>query len=207
MNLHRITNQSDWADIDPSTYNFWQKVGNKTKSIVTPANAITIIGLLIVLYGLSELFNQHYWIAAAALAIGRMLDVLDGFVAEITGTKSQVGELLDATVDKIGTILTILAMFFAQVAPWWILTVLLIPHVIISLIVIGGRLMNVRIHPSRVGKTSMALAWLSVVGLIIVAAINVSLPNIFAILIYLVAILSTALGLYAGATYVLNRTK
>ena len=89
------------------------------------------------------------------LATGRICDVLDGWLAEITRTKSPLGELLDAGIDKIITILAVAAFFVAHIAPAWALIALVIPHILIVVIMFRWRIRKRAIHPSLAGKLSM----------------------------------------------------
>lgn len=203
MNLHRITGKSDWEKVVPSKYNFFQKVAASTGGIVSPANIITIIGLGIVVYGLVALMQDAYWVGLGALIVGRLLDIVDGVVAEATQTKSAVGELFDAAADKIGTLLTIVVLVLAAVADWWVILALILPQVLIPLLVFYKKQKGISVHPTRQGKVSMALTWVGIAGLILVRALG-DVPAL-AIAVYLIIIVSLVLGLYALWQYATGR--
>lgn len=206
MNLHRTTGKPDWAAIKPSDYNVFQKIGAATHSIVTPANIITVIGLGLVVYGLILILEQHYWLGLGILAIGRILDVVDGVVANSTGTKSPTGEFMDASVDKIGTLLTIIVLYIAASNQWWAITLILLPQFIIPFVILYKRTKGISVHPTRPGKLSMATAWVGIVGLLVVKAIEGSpLATPLLIFVYVSTILSFALGLYALWQYSTGR--
>jgi phosphatidylglycerophosphate synthase len=203
MQLHRTTGKPDWADTTPAQRNISQRLAAATSGIVTPGNLTTALGFAAVLYGLWLISGQHYIVGGAILAFGRLCDIADGWLAESTHTKSPLGELLDASIDKIGTVLTIIVYATAHVAPLWLLTALLLPHVIISVITFVQLQRNRKIHPSRIGKLSMAAAWVSLVGLLIARAISgTSFPEMGADGL---AILSVILGLYAAVGYARQR--
>jgi phosphatidylglycerophosphate synthase len=202
MQLHRTSGKPDWKSVAPGRRNRWQRAGSATHSVVTPGNIATAVGFVLVLYGLWQLLHHHYIVGGVALAIGRGLDVVDGWLAESTGTKSPLGELLDASIDKVGTILTIIVFFAAGLAPWWALVALLTPHVIISLITFVLLQKGRRLHPTREGKLSMATAWVSLVGFIVARA---SGQNIFDVFASVIATISVALGLYAAYSYLRQR--
>jgi len=197
MNLHRTKKQPDWELIKPADRSSIQKVAAATNGYLTPPNVITIIGLGLVLYGIYALLNQDFLIAFTALLIGRALDILDGYVADKTGTKSPLGELFDAAVDKIGTLLTIAAFFLAAVAPWWVVVLVLLPQVIIPLVIFYKRTKKIHVHPTRAGKLSMALTWVGLLELIAVRALDFSWPHIIVITVYAIVFASTILGFYA----------
>ena len=203
MNLHRTTGKPDWSSVKPAEYNSFQKIAAATNSIITPANVITVIGLGIVIYGLIEILNQHFWTGLIALAVGRLLDIVDGVVAEATGTKSPLGEIFDAAADKIGTLLTIIVLFVASITHWWLIALLLIPQALIPLVIFYKRQKGVKVHPTRQGKLSMAASWAAIVGLLLTKALNDSV--VLASLSNGLVAIGVALGLYALWQYATGR--
>jgi len=203
MNLHRTSGKPDWDKVTPSERNSFQKLAAATHGIVSPANVISLIGLGLVVVGLMEVINQQFWMGLGLLAVGRLLDIVDGAVAEATQTKSPLGELFDAAADKIGTLLTIVALFVANVTYWWVIAALLIPQVIIPIVIYYKRQKGINVHPTRQGKLSMAAVWVGIVGLLFVKALNdTGLLNIG---VYAVIGLSLILGLYALWQYSTGR--
>lgn len=203
MNLHRTTGKPDWDNISPATRNIFQKVAAATSGILSPANIISVLGLGLVVYGLVEIINQQFWLGLVFVAIGRLLDIVDGAVAEATHTKSPLGELVDASIDKIGTLLTIITLFVANIADWWVIVILLLPQVIIPVTIFFKRRKGINVHPTRVGKVSMALVWVSVVGLLLVNALGYMMTMVFGV--YVIAVLSLVLGMYALWQYATGR--
>jgi len=205
MDLHRTTGRPDWEEVADTQRTSIQRLAAATHGIITPPNIITFAGLAIVLYGLYSLLAEQYWIGLGLLAAGRLLDVLDGVVAQKTGTKSPLGELLDATVDKIGTLLTIIILFVGGISFWWLLLALLAPQVIISLVTLYKRTQAVHIHPTRPGKLSMATLWVSLVGLIVLKALALSWTHPLSLCVYIAALTSCMLALYALWQYTTGR--
>jgi len=207
MNLHRTTGKPDWDSIKESDYNIFQKVGAATHSIVTPANVITIIGLGLVAYGLFSILQQHYWLGLILLAVGRLLDIVDGVVANSTGTKSPAGEFLDAAVDKIGTLFTIIVLYIAASQQWWAITLILIPQLITPFVAFYKKTHHKEIHPTRPGKLSMATAWVGIVGLLVMKATEgSSFTPALSVIVYTFTVVSFILGLYALWQYTTDRT-
>lgn len=201
MNLHRTTGKPDWETTDVTQQNLWQRWAAQTNGLVTLGNILTIVGFGVVVVGLVALLQHHYWAGVIGLVTGRLCDIADGWLAELTGTKSPLGELLDAGLDKLGTILTIVVFFVAGVAPWWIVGALLLPHGIISIITIRALGKNIRLHPSRLGKLSMAVAWISLVGLVLVQATNTTSTSSLGLAVFLLAFVSVGMGLTAAVGY------
>lgn len=204
MNLHRVSGKSDWENVALSDRNLWQKVAAATRGIVSPANIITLVGLGIVIYGLGAIFAQQMLVGLVALVIGRLLDIVDGVVAEATHTKSTVGELFDAAVDKIGTLLTVVVLIVADITYWWVIVALILPQIIIPLVILYKKYKGVRVHPTRQGKLSMAAIWGGIAGLLLAKAFDN--PSALMIGVYGLIAASLVLGLYALWQYATDRT-
>lgn len=200
LGLHRTHNKADWDVVPHAQRNIWQRLAARTHGMVTPANILTLVGFITTAAGLAAIAMEHYWFAAGSIAFGRLLDVADGLVAERTGTKSPLGESLDASFDKLATFLAVPALALGHVAPWWVLLAVALPNVAIA--VIGGVwfLHGHRLHPSRRGKLSMALAWFGMGGLLIVQALNMSHGLLFDIS-YAILAASVVLGIGAMIGY------
>ena len=203
MNLHRTSKQPDWEKIAEHERTFFQKIAFTTKGIVTPANAITVIGLLIVIVGLVYIIHGNYWTGLLLLAIGRLLDIVDGVVADKTGTKSMTGEFFDAAADKLGTVATIASIIFIAIADWWILVALIVPQIIIPLVILYKKRQSIHVHTTRQGKLSMVFTWVGIVSILVSAATEN--PIVLTIIIYVSALLAVTLGLYALWQYATGR--
>lgn len=198
MKLHRTTGQPDWATLNPQVYTVWQKIAAGTRGYVTPGNLVTIIGLALVALGLVEVVAENYWLGGLLIIIGRSLDLLDGWLAELTRTKSPLGEIMDASADKIGTFGAVIVLFVIEVVPAWVLLALLLPHVVITGISLLARFRRRSLHPSRAGKISMALLWVVIFGFL---ALNVYENGLLGMGVYAAAFVTVALTLYVAVDY------
>lgn len=201
LSLHRAETAPDWSLVPDAERNVWQRMAARTRGVVTPANFVTIIGALVTLWGVTELLANSFWLAIILLLVGRLLDVADGFVADRTGTKSALGELLDAVTDKVVTVLTVAGMFVAHVAPTWLMGLFILPHLIITLITFIDRYRGIKLHPTRLGKTTMLLAWIAILLLLLVKAAALHATNPLAVLVMLFVLLSSAFGFITANSY------
>lgn len=199
MDLHQSSDQPDWEAVAVKDRNHWQKRAATTKGIVTPANAATIIGFGLVLYGLLHIGWHHYWLGLSLIAVGRLFDILDGWLAQKTGTKSRLGESLDAVADKLGILAILIVFLTSHLIHIWLLIVIILPHIIMSLLALVSKLRNRPIHPTRTGKLGMALTWLCLVGFIILRATN-TYSGIATDILYALAIIGAGMALTAAAT-------
>ncbi len=204
MNLHRTSRTPDWANVKVADRNIFQKVAAATGGVASPANIVTVIGLGMVVYGLVAILQQQFWAGLVLLVIGRLLDIVDGLVAEATHTKSPLGELFDAVADKIGTVLTIVALLYAGITHWWVIAGLIIPQILITLVILYKKSKGIGVHPTRQGKLSMAAAWAGIVGLLLAKALHD--PFALIVAVYAIIAVSVVLGLYALWQYATDRT-
>lgn len=100
MNLHRADKQPQWESIALRDRNVAQKVGAATNGIVTPGNVISVAGAGLVGAGYIDIVKGKTRKGFAKVIVGRLADLLDGYFAEKTGTKSPIGETTDVVVDK-----------------------------------------------------------------------------------------------------------
>jgi phosphatidylglycerophosphate synthase len=204
MNLHRIKGKPDWERTAESKLNYWQQLAEQTHGVVTPANAATIAGLVVVIVGLFEVAEKAYLAGLIILFIGRCFDILDGMLAQTTHTKSPLGERLDATVDKISTGLTFIAFYFCHIVSWWVIVLLLIPQAKTAILTFIALKDNFHLHPSLRGKLSMASMWLTLVGFLSLKVFTTCGHTTLRFLSYLLVVLSVALGLAAVVGYLLE---
>lgn len=205
MNLHRTTGIPDWETVAVEERTALQRLAAATRGVVTPPNLISVLGFALVIYGLVGLLQEAYWTGLIALGVGRLLDVVDGAVAQLTGTKSPLGELVDATIDKFGTLFTIIVFYIADISFWWLITALLLPQALISLVVLYKRTKNQKVHPTLAGKLSMGALWVSLIGLVAIKALALAPTHLLAVAIYVVTAISVGLGVYALWQYATSR--
>jgi phosphatidylglycerophosphate synthase len=203
MDLHRTSAKPDWELIPGSERTAVQRLAAATNGYFTPANLITIVGLGIVIAGSIVLLYELYWLGLALLAIGRLLDIADGLIADKTGTKSPLGEIFDAAADKFGTLITIVAIILANITLPWIIIALIIPQIIIPIVIFYKKRKGIDVHPTLAGKLSMGLTWAGIIGLLVTKALGQ--PIIVTTGIYVIIGISLALGLIALWQYSTGR--
>ena len=204
MNLHRTLGTPDWHDTPHAKQSLLQKIAAGTKGIVTLGNIISLIGIGLVLLGCICIVAEQYWLGGALIVFGRLLDLADGYVADKTKTKGPVGELVDASFDKFGTIAALITLFVADIVAWPLLIALLVPQLIISLISFYRKAHRQPIHPSLFGKLSMAAVWAAIAFFLVAKASDVWGLTVAGVLI---AALSFTLGTIASVQYALQKAK
>ena len=206
MNLHRSDSKPDWANIKPADMNAWQKLSAKSNGILTPGNIISVIGFGLVIYGLTCLLNENYMRGLVFVLVGRAADVLDGWASETTQTKSPLGEIMDASIDKLGVLFTFIALFIAGIAPYWVLALLVAPQLINTVVGLKAFRSNKRIHPSKSGKLSMAALLVSLLAFMLIKAVPLT-NNLYLDGAIVIAALSATLGFYSSIGYIRGNSR
>lgn len=95
------------------TDSIYERTAKATNDIVTPANLITLTGLVLSVYGATHIYETA---GVLEFGAGRALDALDGFVARRTYS-SRLGAKFDGTADKIAMAAAIVGAYHFQSAP------------------------------------------------------------------------------------------
>lgn len=80
------------------------------------ANAVTVIGFLIVLVASAFVAGGYLLVGAAILTAGSLLDAVDGALARATGGTTAFGSFLDSTLDRAAE-----AILFGGVAAYYLI--------------------------------------------------------------------------------------
>ena len=138
------------------------------------------------------------------IAAGRLCDLIDGRLAEATQTKSPLGEKLDAGIDKLETVATVVILLISGVVAMWAAVVLFVPQLAIAMLAYGVMQRGKRLHPSKAGKASMALIWMALTGFVLLATLKGSIgliADVTYILVYILVGLSSLTGIWAIPGY------
>lgn len=201
MNLHRIEGKPEWAGLKPEQMNIWQRIAAGSGGILTIGNYFSLLGLLSVPLGLSLILGERYIAGAVILLLGRFCDLLDGFLADKTGTKSPLGEKVDAVFDKLSTGLALLVLAVSGLIAAWAVLLLVLPHIIVAGMAVAIFFKGSLLHPTLVGKLSMAVGWLAMLAFVVVHGTDDTLRTIMNITAYVLLLLSVCMAATAIVGY------
>lgn len=205
MDLHRASKRPDWVKIPYRRRNGWQRLAGDTGGIVTVGNVVTVIGLAVVLAGLALVLRGNYGVGLALVVAGRLCDLLDGWLASRTGTKSPLGEIIDAGADKIGILAAAAVLVIVDIVPLWFVVALVGLQFLIAL---ASRIAWDRgraLHPSEVGKVGMAAAWLGI-SLFMLAEVVPDSTDVIRLLAYIISVFSLFLATVSLVDYIKQQT-
>lgn len=161
MKMHRVGKVADWVSVAPNEWNYWQRLAARSSGWCTPGNLVSLVGFGFVLAGLASLLHGQSWWGFTLVAVGRSADLLDGAVADKTGTKSPLGEAVDATFDKFELLLALIIFFIVDAIPLAAIVAVTIVNLAIALLSMRARIVRVTLHPSRIGKFATAAQWVA----------------------------------------------
>lgn len=192
MKLHIAGPKPDWEEVSPEHQNFWQRYAASTRGVLTPGNMVSLIGLGFVLWGLADLSSDTLN-GLLKITLGRLMDLLDGMVAHKSGTKSHLGEAVDAAVDKIVLVAALPVMIYAGILPLAVGLLIAAQNLFNVIFAAFAKLKKLELHPSRNGKMATGLQWCAIALYLFAALVdNYS--------VVLLAHVTTLISLVFGAT-------
>lgn len=172
FSLHRALHQADWETTPPGSRNYLQKLAKKTNGIVTPGNLISVAGLFLVGFGAFLFIAGARLEGTLMIVIGRLCDVVDGHVADLTQTKSLLGAKIDAVADKIAIAIIVIVFAIQSSIPLYYLALILLPHLLNSIVSLLAFHKNIPFYVSRLGKITTAIQWLSILFYFFAISLN-----------------------------------
>ncbi|KQR16137.1 CDP-diacylglycerol--glycerol-3-phosphate 3-phosphatidyltransferase [Cellulomonas sp. Leaf334] len=104
--------------------------------VLTVPNVISLVRLLLVPVFALLIVRGHDGWAVAVLAVSGASDWLDGVLARRLGQVSRLGQLLDPAADRLFIIVTLVALAWSGVVPWWLLGVLVLRDVVLAVMLV-----------------------------------------------------------------------
>lgn len=172
MNLHRSDKVPDWEKVPAHERNVFQRTAAKTKGMMTPGNVISVTGLAITLSGLKDMHDGQYARGTVKIGVGRLCDMADGFAADKTGTKSSLGEAVDATIDKVVMVAGLLVLRKADIIPRETARQFAVQNGVNTLATGLAKMRGVDLHPTENGKKTAWAQWMTLGGRSLGAALE-----------------------------------
>ena len=201
MKLHRANSKPDWELVAPNRRTMWQRIAAQTHGIVTPGNMFSTVGLVLVGMGLAYVRSGRLRFGLALMTFGRLCDLADGMAAERTGTKSLLGEAVDASFDKLAALATLVVFAASGVMPWWFALLIGLQNGTTALLTAIGKSMRLVVHPVAAGKFGGAVEWAALLVFVLSAATQGTAHSVLAVAAYVLAFISIGLNAAATAWY------
>lgn len=167
-------------------------LARRLRAMGVTANAVTIVGLLIVLAGAALLAAGALVPALVLLVVGSLFDTLDGALARVSGGGTRLGAFVDSTADRLSdaalfSATVVLGVARSDQALIWPALIALSSSLLVSYVHAKAEALgsSARIGPApREARLVIALAGLA-------GWVLLSNPTLFVAAIAVVAVLST----------------
>jgi len=126
-----------------------------TDRVLTVPNAISAARLVLVPVFAVLLARRQDVAALVVLAVSGVSDWLDGVVARRLGQVSRLGQVLDPAADRLFIVVTIVALAWRGVVPWWLVAALVARDLalgVVQLVVVRAGWQPLPVHLA--GKTA-----------------------------------------------------
>ncbi len=164
QNLHRAGKRPQWEETPDLKRNAWQRMAAKTNGVVTPGNAVTMLGFAVVASGLNDIRSGDRLKGVSKIVAGRACDLVDGAIAEWSKTKSPLGEALDAGIDKVEMAAALVMLGSSKEIPSHAVTIIGARDAAMWALTGIARSRKVITHPSLAGKHATFAQWGSLTG-------------------------------------------
>lgn len=169
--------------------------------VLTVPNAISFARLLLVpVFAVLLAMGSDGW-AILVLAVSGASDWLDGVLARRLGQVSRLGQLLDPAADRLFIIVTLVALAWRDVVPWWLLVVLVLRDVVLGImLLVLGRAGYAPLPVHLAGKAG-TFALLYAFPLLLLAEVDSWVGVVAGVVGWAFALWGVALYWFAGALY------
>jgi len=173
-------------------------------NIINIPNILTISRVVLIPFFLNFLVYGYTKLALITFVIAGLTDALDGTVARLTGTKSELGATLDPLADKLLALAAFVALTILGRIPLW-LTLTVVSR---DVIIVSGSLViymlgyDLKIRPVLLGKLTTFVQ----LSLLVVTLVGLYLNRELMLTGYLVW-LTLALTVASGLQYIVRGFK
>ncbi len=160
MNLHLSNGEAQWQNVPLRQRNGFQRTAEDTNGLVTPGNVVSVAGGALVLSGLCDIAHgDKSFKGVVKIGVGRAADMIDGTIAEKTGTKCPTGEAVDAIVDKVILAAALPIMARKDVMPDKVAGIVFAQNLGNSIFSAVAKNRGERLHPTKEGKFATFGQW------------------------------------------------
>jgi phosphatidylglycerophosphate synthase len=165
--------------------------------VLTAANAITLLGLILTLIGC---FYLDSLVGLGLIVAGRALDLVDGPVARAT-QQTRFSVIWDPIADKLALLGIVIGVLAFQIAPWWIVLYIVLQNLTTTLLATRAYKQQQTKGALIPGKLNMFFQMSCVILFIASNLTPAGLSNNLLVLAYASFIISLPLAAWANYKY------
>ena len=117
-------------------------------------NYITLVRVILIPFFINLMIYGYYRAALAVFVVAFVTDALDGMIARLTNTQTELGAFLDPMADKLLILSAFITLVLLGKLPVWLVIVVVSRDVILTIgsLVIYFTTRDLKIKPSIIGK-------------------------------------------------------
>ena len=126
---------------------------------MTLPNYITLIRVILIPFFINLMIYGYYREALGVFLVACLTDALDGMIARLTKTKTELGALLDPIADKLLILAAFVTLVLLGLLPIWLVIIVISRDVILVLgsLVIYVMGFELKARPTILGKATTVL--------------------------------------------------
>lgn len=184
------------------------------------ANRITVSRIILTFVFMFFLFRHGLWAKVASLSIfifAALSDFFDGLIAQKKNMVTDFGKLMDPIADKILVLAAFAAFVQMQLIEAWMFVIIIFREILITSLRLFALNKGKVLSATKVGKhktISQMAVILSILGFIVLKEFkltfdtwNPAWEKLFRQGIYVLMLITVALTLYSGLSYLWNNRK
>jgi len=169
--------------------------------VLTVPNAISVARLVLVpVFAVLLVQGRDGW-ALAVLAVSGASDWLDGVVARRWHQVSRLGQQLDPAADRAFILVTIVALAWRGVVPWWLVTVVVARDLVLAVVLVALTRAGHGPLPVHLAGKAGTFALLYAFPLLLLAHWSGWVGTVAAVLGWACALWGVGLYWFSGALY------
>ncbi len=167
-------------------------------------NTITIIRAILIPFFVDLMIYGYYRPAMYVFLVACVTDALDGLIARLTNTQTELGAFLDPVADKLLIVSSFITLAVLGLVPIWLVIIVVSRDIILTLgsLVIYFTGHSLRIKPSPTGKVTTVMQLLVVTLTLVFMAYGMTTQYLWTA--YWV---TAALTIASGTQYVMQGMK
>jgi cardiolipin synthase len=139
-------------------------------------NAITLIRIVLIPFMVDLLIYGYHRPALIVFVAACITDALDGLIARLTNTRTELGAFLDPMADKLLIVTSFITLAILGRIPVWLVIIVVSRDIILTLgsLIIYATRNGLQIKPSMIGKATTVLQFLVVAVTLVLVAYGIA---------------------------------
>jgi len=155
----------------------------------------------LVIDGLIDFSSGNLLFGLAKIAIGRIMDIYDGYIAEFTKTKSLAGAIFDYTADMLLLAISLVTLVNLEVLPLSAALLIAVPKAINVLSWVGAVMRKTPTYVLGISKIATFIIWFGIVMFLFDEVIEGYVSPGFESLSWFVLLIGVGLAIPASFQY------